>query len=70
MEKTAKNDLDRLISATENSVAGLRAAWRNEAAFRLEVLGFAILIPAAFCVGDTAVERLLLVGSCFLVLIT
>lgn len=70
MKKTGKNDLNRLISATKNSVDGLKAAWQNEAAFRLEVLASAILVPIAFWLGETALERLLLIGSCFLVLIT
>ncbi|MBE9535891.1 MAG: diacylglycerol kinase [Proteobacteria bacterium] len=70
MNKTGKNDLKRLISATKNSLAGLKAAWQNEAAFRLEVLGSLILIPAAFWVGETVVEWLLLTGSCLLLLIT
>ena len=70
MKKTGKNDLTRLISAAKNSLAGLKAAWQNEAAFRLEVLGAVILIPAAFWAGETVVEWLLLIGSCFLVLIT
>jgi len=70
MEKTGKNDLKRLINATKNSLAGLKAAWQNEAAFRLEVLGAVILVPAAFWAGEAPVERLLLIGSCFLVLVT
>jgi diacylglycerol kinase (ATP) len=59
----------RLVNATFFSFAGLRAAWRNEAAFRQECALAAVLTPAAFWVGQTAVERSLLVGTCWLVLV-
>jgi diacylglycerol kinase (ATP) len=59
----------RLVNATFFSFAGLRAAWRNEAAFRQECALAAVLTPAAFWVGQTAVERSLLIGACWLVLI-
>ena len=61
--------LRRIIRATLNSVAGLRAAWRNEAAFRQECVLAVILTPAAFWVGDSAVELVLLIGSVMFVLI-
>lgn len=59
----------RIFRATVYSLAGLRAAWRNEAAFRQECLLCAVLTPAAFWLGRSAVEIALLVGSCWLVLI-
>lgn len=59
----------RLVDATYFSIAGLRAAWRNEAAFRQECLLVLVLTPAAFWLGQTAVERSLLVGTAWLVLI-
>ncbi len=70
MKKTGKSDLNRLISATKNSLAGLNATWQNEAAFRLEILAGLILIPATFWLAETTLEWLLLIGSYFLVLIT
>ena len=59
----------RLVSATRYSLSGLTAAWRSEAAFRQESLAAVILLPAAFWLGDGAVERALLAGSVLLVLI-
>jgi len=59
----------RIVSATFNSIAGLKAAWVNEAAFRQECVLVIVLIPAAFWVGETAVEWVLLIGSALLVLI-
>ncbi len=48
--------------------AGLAAAARHEAAFRLELAAAVVLAPAAFALGSTGVERALLVGSLCLVL--
>ncbi|MDX1561985.1 MAG: diacylglycerol kinase [Gammaproteobacteria bacterium] len=59
----------RIVNATRFSIAGLRAAWRNEAAFRQECALAAVLIPGGFWLGQTAVERSLLVGTVCLVLI-
>ena len=61
--------LRRIFNATFFSIAGLRAAWREEAAFRQEVLLCVVLVPTGVWLGQTAVERALLVGSCLLVLI-
>jgi diacylglycerol kinase (ATP) len=61
--------LKRIAYATVFSISGLRAAWRNEAAFRQECVLALILIPAAFWLGRTAVERSLLIGTVLLVLI-
>ena len=51
------------------SLAGLKTAWRNEAAFRQECALCIVMIPLAFWLGRTAVERALLMGSCLLVLV-
>ncbi|MBL8251229.1 MAG: diacylglycerol kinase [Candidatus Competibacter sp.] len=59
----------RLINAARYSWAGLKAAWRNEEAFRQESALCAVLVPAALWWGDGAVERALLVGSLLLILI-
>lgn len=59
----------RVWNAAQYSIAGIRAAWKNETAFRQELLLCIILLPGAFFVGQTAVERALLIGSCLLVLV-
>ena len=64
-----KSEIQRLIAATGYSAAGLRSAWAHEAAFRSEILASLILIPAALWLGETALERILLIGSVFAVLI-
>jgi diacylglycerol kinase (ATP) len=62
--------IGRLWRATLYSLAGIRAAWNNEAAFRQEVLLSVILAPTAFWLGGSTVERIMLLGSCLIVLIT
>jgi len=44
----------RLRAATINSWAGLRAAWRDEAAFRQECVALVIAVPLAWwlCAGN------------------
>ena len=58
----------RLLNAAGYSWAGLKAAWRNEEAFRQEGLLCASLVPVALWLGDNAVERALLIGSLLLVM--
>ncbi|MEZ5542693.1 MAG: diacylglycerol kinase [Pseudomonadota bacterium] len=61
--------LRRIWNAGLYSLAGIRAGWDNEAAFRQELVLCLVLVPAAFWVGGNAVERALLAGSCLLVLV-
>jgi len=61
--------LRRMLSATRNSVAGITEAVRHEDAFRQELILAAVFVPLAFWVGNTGVERALLVGSILLILV-
>ena len=58
----------RIFKATIWSLQGLRAAWLHESSFRLEVYLLIVLAPLALWLGQTGVERALLLGSCLLVL--
>ena len=69
MQAANKTGIRRIIKAAAYSGSGLRAAWSNEAAFRQECLLAVALIPVAFVLGQNAVERSLLIGTCLLVLI-
>ena len=69
MGKPGNTGLRRIVNATFYSFAGLRTAWSNEAAFRQECLLCVILIPAGVWLGQNAIERSVLIGSCLLVLI-
>lgn len=59
----------RLIRALGFSLDGLKAAWRSEWAFRVDVAMFLVFAPLAVWLGRTGVERALLIGSLFLVLV-
>ncbi|WP_418315249.1 diacylglycerol kinase [Piscinibacter sakaiensis] len=64
-----RTGIDRIVSATGYSMAGLRTAFAAENAFRQEVwLAFAML-PLAMLIGRNWVEVALLAGSVWLVLI-
>ncbi len=52
-----------------NSWKGFLAAWHNEEAFRLETFGCLWLLPLAIWLGDTGVERALLILTILLVLL-
>lgn len=51
------------------SMKGLRATWQVESAFRLEVYLFIVLAPLALWLGDSGIERAILLGSMMIVLI-
>lgn len=59
-----------LRHSTRYSLKGLKAAFRHEAAFRQEVVLTVLLLPLAWWISDGPISWLILVGSCFLVLIT
>jgi diacylglycerol kinase (ATP) len=58
----------RFSRAFGNSWRGLRAAWREEAAFRQECALAAAVVPLGLWLGETGVERALLVGPMLVVL--
>lgn len=60
-------EIKRLINAARYSRDGLIAACRQDAPFRLEALASIIILPLAFYLGQTGVERALLAGSWLLV---
>lgn len=64
--QTAKG-LRRLINAFGYSMAGFRACFLHEEAFRLEVYVVVPLVPVSLWVGESAVERALLLASLLLV---
>lgn len=68
-EFKGKTGLVRLWNALGYSRDGIGAAWKNEAAFREEVLLAFVAIPLALYLGRSGGDRALLVGSIILVLI-
>jgi len=63
-----KTGLKRIWNAFFYSIDGFKAALRHEDAFRQEALLAAIMLPLAFLMGKTGVEKALLSGSVLLVL--
>ena len=61
--------MGRIIRAARYSLAGLRGAVVDEAAFRQELILAVILTPVAVWLGENGVERALMVGVLLLVLI-
>jgi diacylglycerol kinase (ATP) len=64
-----KTGLKRLWNAFGYSLAGFRAAYKHEDAFRQEVLLAAILIPLAFWMPVTHIGKILMISSVLLVVI-
>ena len=64
-----KTGLQRVLNAAGYSWAGLSAAFRHEDAFRQEVFLAALLIPLGLYLGETGVERALMIGAVLGVLI-
>jgi|ERR1700690_1373848 diacylglycerol kinase (ATP) len=64
-----KTGFRRIWNALFYSIDGFRAAFRHEDAFRQEALLAAILLPLAFWLGKTGVEKALLSGTILLVLV-
>ncbi len=69
LKPKGKSGTKHFISATQYSAQGIKAAWKNEFAFRTELRLLIFFVPAAFLLGNTAVERSLLLLPLFFVLI-
>lgn len=64
-----RTGFDRMLHATGYSIAGLKAAYIGESAFRQEVWLSALLLPLACVVGRNWMEVAVLVATVVLVLI-
>jgi diacylglycerol kinase (ATP) len=67
--KPGKTGLSRLLDATGYSAKGIRACWRQEAAFRQEVALLIVLLPLSFMVARSVEQWLLLVLPLILLLV-
>jgi len=67
--KPGDTGLTRIIKAFGYSAKGFAACYRNEAAFRQEVAATIVLVPLGLWLGDSGIERALLVASWLLVLV-
>ena len=64
-----KTGLRRLLNAFGYSMAGIKAAYQNEDAFRQEVVMAIVLIPLAIYIGGSGMERAIMIASVMLVII-
>ncbi|AWL28364.1 diacylglycerol kinase [Acinetobacter defluvii] len=64
-----KTGFKRILNATGYSLAGFKAAFQNEAAFRQILLLNIILIPITFFLEVSAVEQAVMVAVCLLAII-
>ena len=69
MGKPGNTGFRRVIRATRYSAQGIAQAWKFEAAFRQEIVATALMLPLALWLGRTPFEQLLLIASCFFVLV-
>ena len=67
MANSSNKGITRLIKASGYSWQGICAAYRHEEAFRLEIWCSVVLIPLGLYLGETGVEKALLVSSVLLV---
>jgi diacylglycerol kinase (ATP) len=63
-----RKGLSRVWHAMGYSLAGLRAGW-HETAFRQEAIASVVLVPAAFWLGRSWIETVLLAGTVVLIMI-
>ena len=64
-----KTGLKRLIDAFGYSIEGFKSAFKNEDAFRQELILAIILIPTGILIGENGFQKALLVSSILAVLI-
>ena len=67
MANQPNKGLRRLVNAFGYSLAGFRACYQNEEAFRQEVAASLVIIPLALWLGETGLEKALLIFSWLLV---
>lgn len=67
MAYSGNKGLTRIVKASQYSWQGLRAAYRYEAAFRQEFWLCLVLIPLGLYLGESGVEKALLVATTLLV---
>ena len=70
MIKPRHSGFTRIARATVFSWQGLKAAWREEAAFRQESVVTLLLVPLAFLLGENLIQTALLIGVGLILLIT
>ena len=68
-DKSQQSEIKRLLSACTYSAQGFNACYKSEAAFRLEAWLAVVLLPLGYWLGESAIEKMLLITPIFVVLI-
>jgi diacylglycerol kinase (ATP) len=68
-EFKGKRGWQRIVTATVNTLDGVKSAWRGEAAFRQESVALAVGAAIALALKISAFQKLVLIGVLVLVLI-
>ncbi len=69
MAYSGNTGLTRIMKAAVFSWQGFKAAYKHEEAFRQEIWLAIVLIPTGLLIGDTGVEKALLIFSVLLLLV-
>lgn len=69
MAKAGATGITRIINAAGYSWLGFKAAYKNEAAFRQELWLAIILIPTGIYLGETLIDKAILICSVLFVLV-
>ena len=69
MADSGNTGIRRILKATVYSWQGLKASYQNEEAFRQELMLAIVMIPLGFYLGNTVIEKLLLILSVLLLLL-
>lgn len=69
MASQGPKGIARIIKASQYSWQGFKAAFANEEAFRQEIFLAIILIPLSLYLGDSGIERALLISVVLIILI-
>jgi len=67
--KNQQSEIKRLIKACRYSAQGFKACYQSEAAFRLEGWLALVLLPLGYYLGQSPIEKVVLIGPIFIVLI-
>ncbi|MDB9823489.1 diacylglycerol kinase [Deltaproteobacteria bacterium] len=62
MANNENRGIRRIIKACWYSIAGFKAAWKNEEAFRQEIIIGVFVIPVGLWLGTTGTQKALLIG--------
>lgn len=67
MADQSSKGVRRIVNAWFYSLAGFKACFRHEEAFRQETMALLVLLPLGLWLGENGIERALLVGSLLVV---